>query len=418
MAKRKRKRVKPERPPDFPLFAHASGQWAKKIKGRLRYFGSWDDPEQALENYQDFTQGQPRAGRLKVADPQVELSIDRLVQLFLADRDELSQMGEIQATTFEDYKPIGRILIDFFGDHTHVDKLRPHHFAALKTHLSKRKPPHRAGRKPKGKAKRKPKGTAKDLPRVSPKTLEGRIARARAFFNWAAENDYIDTPLRKLWGTQFRKPDRKLLVKERNLKPRKLLEPGEIIAILGVASPAFKAMILLGINGGIGNTDAARITLDHLDLKNGWLDLPRKKTGEPRRVPLWPETVEAIREALASRPDPENPENATLLFLTKYRSSWMSRGERIAQNPVAQEFARLRKLAGVSAGGKSFYSLRHTFATIASSAKDIDAVTYLMGHQPQTVRARDYLEARPDDDRLRACVEVVRQWLFKPTNFA
>ncbi len=31
----------------FPLFAHARGYWAKKVRGRMVYFGRWDDPEGA-----------------------------------------------------------------------------------------------------------------------------------------------------------------------------------------------------------------------------------------------------------------------------------------------------------------------------------------------------------------------------------
>ena len=65
-------RQKPPKPyPDFPLFPHATGRWAKKIKGKLVYFGKVaDDPDgaaavvQCQEQREDLYAGRkPRARR-------------------------------------------------------------------------------------------------------------------------------------------------------------------------------------------------------------------------------------------------------------------------------------------------------------------------------------------------------------------
>lgn len=46
-------RKKPEKPsPNFPLFAHQRGQWAKKMGGTLKYFGVWADHDATYRKYQ------------------------------------------------------------------------------------------------------------------------------------------------------------------------------------------------------------------------------------------------------------------------------------------------------------------------------------------------------------------------------
>jgi hypothetical protein len=54
---------KPEKPyAGFPLTANGNGQWSKKIDGKVAYLGKWDDPDRALEAFQNHLKGRPKRG--------------------------------------------------------------------------------------------------------------------------------------------------------------------------------------------------------------------------------------------------------------------------------------------------------------------------------------------------------------------
>src|SRR5262249_49245353 len=154
--------------------------------------------------------------------------------------------------------------------------------------------------------------------------------------------------------------------------------PDEVRRTIDAAGPAMRAMILLGVNCGFGNSDCGRLSRSAVDLETGWIDYPRPKTGIARRCPLWPETVTALREALTKRPTPKSNADAGLFFVTKYGLSWH---KDTPDGPISKETAKLLKKLDINGRkGLGFYTLRHTFRTIADESKDQPAVDFIMGH--------------------------------------
>jgi integrase len=132
------------------------------------------------------------------------------------------------------------------------------------------------------------------------------------------------------------------------------------------------------------------------------------KTGQPRRAALWPETVAAIRDALAVRPAAKDPADEELVFLTAKGNPWH---KKIEDNPVSKETRKLLDALGIN-GHRNFYALRHTFETVGGEARDQVAVDHVMGHSREDM-ASVYRE-RISDARLKAVTDHVRAWLFQP----
>ena len=178
-------------------------------------------------------------------------------------------------------------------------------------------------------------------------------------------------------------------------------------------------MVLLGINCGMDNRHCAYLSHNHLNLQEARFDYARGKTGVQRWGPLWPETVESLREAMESRPTPKDPSLRDRVFITKYGGSWCHEEKNV--DPIAQEMRKLCKDLGFHQKGVGFYSLRHTFYTIAKKCKDIEAVKFIMGHVEEAndmgafYDEDNFDEEEVDVERLNTVVNFVRDWLFKHT---
>ena len=369
---------KPSKPhPEYPLYPHRSRKWAKKIRGKTYYFGSWDDPDGALEEYLTV-KDELLAGRT----PQVDgLTVRELADKFLIAKRELvdKDQPELSKRSWFDYHVIAKRIVEFFGD-TLVMDLTPEDFRRFRTDLGK-------GR--------------------NNVTLSGLIGRARVLFNHAFDHGLTDRPVR--YGKAFMKPSRKTLRRERSQKPPRKFEADELLKTIEAAKMPMRAMIWLGINAGLGNGECAMLTKQVVDLDAGWLDYPRSKTGVGRTCPLWPETVQALRAAIDSRPTPKNPKHEDRVFITKYGRSWEATEK---DRPVSKEMTKVLKTAGVARPGLNFYALRHTLQTIGQQTLDKDAVRWIMGHAEDAGdMGAVYNEEGPSEERLRRVTEHVREWL-------
>ena len=383
----------PQKPfPDFPLFAHATGYWAKKVRGRLVYFGRWDDPDGAVQRWR-AEKDDLLAGRTPGHTPATNVTLRDLVNAFLTTKRHAVDAGDIVERTWHDYHKTCSRLLAALGKHRAVSDLMPRDFELYRGSLVK-------GTKSK----------ARDNQRKGwgPTSVGNEVQRVRVLFKYGYDAGLLERPMR--FGQGFKRPAKKVLRQVRQAKGLRMFEPADIRRMLQVAGTPMRAMILLGINCGLGNADCAALPLSALDLEKGWLDFPRPKTAVQRRCPLWPETIAELKAAIAARPTPRTTEDERYLFVTKYGAAW---GKSYVDSPISKEMAKILQKLGLKRPGLNFYALRHTFETIGGESRDQVAVDHIMGHAPHAGDMSAVYRERISDARLIAVVEHVRGWLLR-----
>lgn len=347
---------------------HASGQWCKKVRGKIYYFGPWAQPDLALSRW--HAEGDAlKAGRTPEIPPEPDdsLTLGELANTYVGQKATDQRGGRIQARHLQDIQRDIAAVLAFLGGRRPVAELYPADWTRWSNNRRER---------------------------WNETTFKNHVRRIRAMFTWAYQSDLITRPMR--YGPEF--APRKVTA-----KPKAIYTADEIRDLLFHAQPQLEAMIYLGINGGYGNTDCS--ALQRSEIEDGYIRSPRIKTQVARAVPLWPETQAAIDRAAEARPRPATRAYADHVFLTRLGQPWVDRSR--SRDGVSQQFTKLAKACGVRSLG--FYRLRSTFRTMADAVGDDRAANTIMGHA--TPGMASVYVASVSDERLVKVTDHVRGWM-------
>lgn len=215
--------------------------------------------------------------------------------------------------------------------------------------------------------------------RIRPATAKDRLAEIKAFIQWAHEMRLLaEVPrnLRKYARIELPEPE------------PKRFDLGEIRKLWCAAGRRMRCFIALGLNCGYGQRDISELRVHEIDLKGGYIERRRSKTGVRCRHKLWPVTVELVKSEMVRGGQRDDRVFVTVRGNPLVNTQW--RGEKLYRtDSIACLFRRLLKKVGID-GGRSFYSLRKTGA---SEIEAIDpTVTELYLAHAERGMKRNYAE--------------------------
>jgi integrase len=227
------------------------------------------------------------------------LTLGELMARFLTHKRSKASSGELSKTTLGDYLREVKAFVAFQKPFTPAGGLKPEHFSAYMRHLVEERKLGRPARK-----------------RVR--------AYVTAFLRFGAQNGWMVMPATGSdWVAPATDQDSMRQAKARlGLKDHsdRVLTGEEITRLLDRANPTFKAMILLGVNCGLGPADIGRVRWNMIDLKTRTLCFPRPKTGTIRVGCLWKKTRDALLRVRTLKHNQlalERDGDSALVFVTR-----------------------------------------------------------------------------------------------------
>lgn len=437
--------------PDFPLSYHVSGQWYKTIpaaKAHVRdgrvYFGRAkypDDWRAALALYEKEKDAWERGenARAIIAALQIESTgevvpsrkpdgtptLALLVRLFLDamdlrrhEVDEFTRRPKLSTANYLHKKSVLKRLVDHFGADRDLVSISPEEWRQFKISLQRK---HKLG----------------------PAAMNHHITFVRQMARWCWDNrklTLLKEPVE--FGQDFgRYADAQMEIHRQRQELAhgvKIWTPANVQTILDACDPISRAMFLLSINCGFTSKDVAWLPFELIDWKREAIFFfPRPKTTRQRILPLWPETIEAIKLALEKRPAPKDGEELVwqcpvtlrqwkakdMLFITKFGRVWWRELADRETDPTASgkndavtyRFKReIFKDLGpdMNKPGKGFGTGRPTFRSAISDHPDREAKLWVMGHK-QAGMDGHYLKAtKAALDSIRQVVDLARERLL------
>ncbi len=209
------------------------------------------------------------------------------------------------------------------------------------------------------------------------------VINIRSLIRWCNKRGYAIG-----WTLEtFTPPTRAERRRDRSKRRKLPYSANEIRRLLRHSSDRLRALILLCLNAAMGPDEV--LTLTKADIKSGVISKARQKTGVERRVPLWPETRDALKSI-----------KTNVLFANK-------NGKPAAPETLIRKFRALCDRACVTPRG--LYTMRRTFRTIADDWGDHRAAALVMGRELPDMDTVYVLTIK--DERIERMLEHIKHVL-------